>query len=146
MRCRTTADPISTLDSLRVRAKAIADGERPEAALPLLQAALLLDRDSAETLENIGFVDFRQNRPVEAASVFDRVIASGKGSHISYYYRALLAGPVPERTGGGGPISEVDYVRKALALNPGFAPAVQRLKELTGGKRYLALQPSAVRQ
>lgn len=138
---KATARRLSTLESLVDRAKALADGERPETALPLLQAALLLDRDRAEITETIGFVYFRQNRLVEAATVFDRLIAAGTGSYISYYYRTVLAEAVPERVGDGGRIPQVDYLRKALALNPGFGPAVQRLSELTRGKGYLALEP-----
>jgi hypothetical protein len=127
---QTAVSGVSMLDSLLDRAKALADGERPEAAIPQLQAALLLDPDNAETMETIGFVYFRENRPVEAASLFDRVIAGAKASHISYYYRVVLAGPVPKITGRDEPIPQVEYLRKALALNPGFAPAVQRLSEL----------------
>jgi hypothetical protein len=83
-------------------------------------------------MEALGFVHFRANRAREAAAVFDDVIDTGRGSHISYYYRAVLSAPIPDKTRGGGLIREADYLRKALALNPGFAPAVQRLRELMG--------------
>ena len=129
---QTAVDQVPAPRALLDRAQALADGERPETALPVLQEILVLDRNNTEVVETIGFVHFKGNRPVEAAGVFDGVIASGRASHISYYYRAVLAGPVPDRSDGGGRISEVEYLRKALALNPGFAPAVQRLRELTG--------------
>lgn len=127
-----TISEVSRLESVLRRAQALADGERPDAALPLLRRALGFNPGNIEAMETVGFVEFKGNRPAEAASVFDRVIAGGGASHISYYYRALLATPIPERTQGGGRIPELEYVRKALSLNPAFAPAVQRLRELTG--------------
>ena len=129
---RSDIREIPPMELLLNRALAMADGERPDAALPLLRAALTLNPDNVEAKEALGFVHFRANRAREAATVFDEVIETGRGSHISYYYRAVLSAPIPDKTRGGGPISEVDYLRRAQALNPGFAPAVQRLRELMG--------------
>jgi tetratricopeptide (TPR) repeat protein len=138
--CRGDVTAMPILESFLDRAKALADGERPDAAIPLLQSLLAINKDNADALEAIGFVHFKENRPSQAASVFDRLISSGTASFISYYYRAVLAGPIPIKT-GGGTVSEVEYLRKALALNPGFPPAVQRLNELGRGKEYLAVWP-----
>lgn len=129
---QTTVQQIPPFELLVKRAQALSDGERPDAALPLVRAARVLSPDSIEVMEVLGFVHFRANRAREAAAVFDDVIETGRGSHISYYYRAVLSAPIPDKTRGGGPIPEVDYLRKALVLNPGFAPAVQRLRELMG--------------
>lgn len=123
------------------RAQALADSDRAEAALPLLHEVLKHDSGNAEALEALGFVHFTGNRPVEAAATFDAVIAAGKGSHISFYYRAVLAGPVPGRSDGQGVIPQVEYLRRAVALNPGFAPATERLKELSGKGLTLAPPP-----
>lgn len=138
---RTVVRRVSHLETLLARAQALADGDRSDAAMPLLQEALQLDSGNVEALEIVGFVHFTGNRPAEAASVFDGLIAAGKGSYISFYYRAVLAVAVPERSDGGGPIPQVEYLRKAVGLNPGFAPAAQRLRELTGKKLTLALRP-----
>lgn len=123
---------LSPIDILLERSHALADGERPDAALPLLREASALDPASIDARETLGFVQFRGNRPAEAAAVFDATIASGRASFISYYYRSLLAEPIPAKTDGSGPIPQVEYLRRALALNPGFRPAVVRLRELTG--------------
>jgi hypothetical protein len=130
--CSITASPQSTsgLDALINRARALADGERPEAARPLLLEALRHAPDDAKALETLGFVHFVGNNPGEAAKVFDRLIAAGRGTHVAYYYRALLAGPVPALTDRSGMVSEVEYLEKALSLNPGFGPARDRLREI----------------
>lgn len=136
----TPSRVVPALESLLARAQAVADGERPDAAIPLLQEALRLDAGNTEALETLGFVHFTGNRPAEAAAVFDEVIAGGKASHVSYYYRAVLAVTVPGRHEGGEEISQVEYLRKALSLHPGFEPAVARLREITG-KLDLAVPP-----
>jgi tetratricopeptide (TPR) repeat protein len=128
----TAARLLSEVEAFTFRAQALADGERPEAALPLLLEALRLDPDNRGTLETLGFVHFAGNRPADAAEIFDRVIASGAASHLSYFYRAVLAGPIPQRSGGSAPIPAVEYLNHALRLNPEFAPARERLKEAQG--------------
>lgn len=117
------------LESLIARAQALADGERPEAAISLLHEALRLAPGNVDALEAMGFVHFSTNRAGAAAAIFDRLIAAGLATHISYYYRAMLAVVVPQKSNGEGPIPEVAYLRKALALSPDFPPAVARLKE-----------------
>lgn len=134
--------PLSEVDSLMIRARALADGERPDAALPLLEAALRAEAGSTEALETLGFVHFRANRHHDAAAAFDQVIASGKGSHISYYYRALLAGPIPALSDGSGRVPEADYLRRAVCLEPRFQPARDRLRELTGREYGCAGTPA----
>lgn len=124
----------SRLESLINRARALADGERPEAARPLLLEALRLDADDANAQETLGFVHFVGNNPRDAARTFDRLIAAGRGTHVAYYYRALLAGPVPARSDGSGTVSEVEYLAKALQLSPDFGPARERLREIVRKK------------
>lgn len=127
-----TVRRVPHLEALTFTAQALADGERPEAAVPLLARALRLDPGDAEALETLGFVHFQGNRPREAAAVFDQVIAAGNASHIGYYYRALLAGPVPQRSDGSGSVQPLEYLKTAVRLNPRFAPARERLREVSG--------------
>lgn len=137
---------LSQVESELRRAQAIADGDRAEAAVPLLQGILEAEPHRVDALEVLGFVHFTGNRPRESAALFDQVIAGGRASYISFYYRAVLAGPVPDRAGGAGPVPEVEYLRRAVVLNPGFAPAVERLKQLSGKGLALALHAGLVRE
>lgn len=137
---------MSQAESELRRAQAIADGDRSEAALPVLQGILQGDPENVDALEVLGFVHFTGNRPAASAAIFDRVIAGGKASYISFYYRAVLAGPVPDLAGGAGPVPQVEYLQKAVGLNPAFAPAAERLKQLSGKGLALALLPGLVRE
>jgi hypothetical protein len=123
------------LESLLQQARALADGVRPANALPLLLQANALEPDNAEVIEMTGVVNFLTNDPAAAAAAFDRAIATGKASHLSYYYRAVLAEAAPDRSDGAGPVPVADYLRRALGLAPGFAPARERLAELAAGTR-----------
>lgn len=116
-------------ESYTLRSSAIADGGRPEAALPLILSVLKREPDNATALEALGLVHFLESRSVEAASAFDRAIATGKASHVAYYYRAVLAAP-PRRPKGSQDIPVADYLNRALRLNPDFSPARERLLEL----------------
>ncbi len=121
---------LSPAESLAVRAGFLVDGERPAAALPLLTKALAADPNETSVLETLGSFHFQQNNPLEAAKWFDRAIASGSASHLGYFYRAILAGPVPDEVPGGQPVRAEEYLRHAIDLDPGFAPAYVRLADL----------------
>jgi hypothetical protein len=127
-RAEASAAPrvVPQTESLVLRARAIADGQRPAAALPLLTEALRLAPGNPAALETLGYVQFQQNQPDAAAGLFERAIASGSATFVAYYYRALLAGPVPNDV-AGRPVPAREYLQKAVTLNPGFAPARERL-------------------
>jgi tetratricopeptide (TPR) repeat protein len=120
---------LSAADALVARAGCLADGERPDAALPLLNEALTAEPDHAPALETLGYIRFQQNQAREAASWFDRAIATGSASHLAYFYRAILAGPVPQAPGGVS-IETQQYLRRSIELNADFAPAYERLSVL----------------
>jgi hypothetical protein len=123
---------LSEVAGLTFRARALADGDRPAAARPLADRMLLLDPDSEVALETQGVIAFVGNRPTDAAVILDQLISTHRGSYLVYYYRALLAEPIPNLTDGSGPVPTIEYLRRVLALAPGFSPARERLKELGG--------------
>jgi tetratricopeptide (TPR) repeat protein len=109
---------LSEAEALTVRARFLVDGERSQAALPLLNEAARLDPYETSTLETLGYLYFRQNKPLDAARWFEKAIASGPASYLAYYYRALLDAHRAE-----------DDLRRAIDLNPRFAPAYARLAD-----------------
>lgn len=116
-----TVRQIPEAKAATLRAGCIAEGDRPEAAVPLLERALAADPADLGALETMGYVRFQTNQPIEAAHWFDRAIATGKAGHLSYYYRAVLTTVVP------GEFSERDLLGLSIELSPSFAPAIDRL-------------------
>ncbi|MGE3402386.1 MAG: tetratricopeptide repeat protein [Vicinamibacterales bacterium] len=112
---------LSEAETLLAKARMLADGDRPDAALPMLRELLEQEPRNLDALETLAYVHFRGNRPGDAAAAFDRVIAGGAATFISYYYRAVLADAVPQRTNGAGPVPAAEYFAEAERLNPGFA-------------------------
>jgi tetratricopeptide (TPR) repeat protein len=123
---------LSEAESSLLKGQMLADGQRPNAALPLITEALKREPNKVSALEALAFVYFTGNRLVESAAIFDRTIAGGSATFASYYYRAILATPVPQRTDGPGRIPAAEYLAQAVRLNPAFAPARERLLELSG--------------
>ncbi len=121
---------LTPASSLATRAGCLADGERAAAALPLLARALADDPGEAAVLETLGYVHFQRNDPVESAMWFDRAIASGSGSHLAYFYRAILAALVPDEVTSGQPVAAEHYLRRTIDLSPRFAAAYSRLAGL----------------
>jgi tetratricopeptide (TPR) repeat protein len=119
--------------SLAVRAGCLAEGERPLAALPLLARAIAESSADASVLETLGYVHFQQNEPAEAARWFDRAIESGSAGHLAYFYRAILATPVPNRA-DGQPVLADQYLRMSIDLSKSFAPAYSRLAAVYAGE------------
>jgi tetratricopeptide (TPR) repeat protein len=126
-------------EALAVRARFLVDGKRSAAALPLLKEAVRLDSRESSALETFGYFHFQQNQPVEAARWFESAIASGSASYLAYYYRAILEATVPSQSPGDVPLTSAahrglaraeDYLRRAIDLNPAFAPAYTRLAGL----------------
>lgn len=106
-------------ESLAVRGSFLVAGERPSKALPLLSEALALNPTAPLTLETLGDFHFRQNNPDEARRWFERATATGAASHLAHFYLAILA-----------PSGAEDHLRRAIALDPTFAPAYARLADL----------------
>ena len=123
-----TVRTMSVAQSLAVRAGCLTEGQRPAAAEPLLSRAFNADPNDPSVLETLGYLNFLQNKPMDAAGWFDRVIASGRATYQTYFYRAILVGPVPTKETA----SAADYLKTAIELNPDFAPAYARLADIYG--------------
>ena len=111
--------PLALPRSLALRGLFLVHGERPAAAVPLLQSALAAEPAEPLALEGLATYYFLQNEPGEAKLWFKRAVDAAGASYRAHYYYGLL---MQENRA----ISE-HHLRKALELNPGFAPALQRI-------------------
>lgn len=126
---------LAPAEALARRGSLVVAGPRPEAALPLLEAALALDPGQPLALEGRGLYHFLQNEPEEARAWFGRAVAADGASYRAHYYYAVLMAAAPE--------TAVRHLRRALELRPGFAPACARLAALYA-KNSLDLPASCV--
>ncbi len=117
--CEGTVRTLPISESISLRSKALVDSPRPEAAETLLRAQLAQEPNDSSAMEVLGLVYFLGNRSIQATQAFDKVISSGRASHVAYYYRAILTTPLNS-----------DYLKRSLDLNPDFLPARERLREL----------------
>jgi len=95
-------------------------------ARPLLEQAAKLDPNSAAANEGLGMLHQRLNEQDEAATYFARAVELNSGSFLPYYFDALhkeRQGPSEE---GAAEVS----LKKAITLNPNFAPARANLAQL----------------
>jgi hypothetical protein len=115
---------LSEADSAAWRGAFLVHGERPDAAKPLLKKALEIDGSNPIALEGMGTACFRLNEPDQARQWFSRATALESVSYRSHYYYAVLLH-------SQAPAEARRHLEAALALRPGFQPAVERLKNLT---------------
>ena len=113
-------------ESLAVRGNFLVHGERPLAAEPLLVKALELDPNQSLAHESMGYLHFRQNEHAAAATWFRQAVALDSSSYLPHYYSAILT----RATGGADASARTErHLRRAVELNPMFAPAYARLAD-----------------
>jgi Flp pilus assembly protein TadD len=100
----------------RCRAQ-ILTGKDPETAAHNCESAQKRDSDSAESLENQGLLQFRQNDTDAALQDFNSAIRKSVRSPYAFYLRGII-----KRRTGNAPDGDGD-IRTALAFNPNI-PAI----------------------
>ena len=120
---RLAVRELSRAEALAARGTFLVYGQRPEAARPLLAEALDLDPDQPQAHESMGYLHYRQNERDEAEEWFSRAVALESGGYLSHFYSAVLT----RSTDADGPARIVAALRRAIELNPAFAPAYARL-------------------
>ncbi|MCG5075535.1 tetratricopeptide repeat protein [Paraburkholderia tagetis] len=101
-----------------------------------LRAAICLDPALAEAHNNLGNL-LRTTRPAEARAAFERAIALRPDfMHAHFNLGTLLASTRPETTDATEATETAETaLRRALELDPSFAPAWNRLGRLLSGQR-----------
>lgn len=116
---------LSPAASLAVRGDFLLHTKRPEEARALLQEALRLDPNLAQACESMGFLHFQKEERKEAARWFAQAVTLDSRSYLAHYYHAVLALQEPEEARS---LEEVEKgLRRAIELNPDFAPAYSHL-------------------
>jgi tetratricopeptide (TPR) repeat protein len=95
----------------------------------LLDDALHLDPQNALAHEGMGFLNFRQGNAEEAARWFGQAIALDSQNYLPYYFRAMLSSTGHFVDAAVAAQDESD-LRRAIVLNPSFAPAYSILAVL----------------
>lgn len=116
---------LSEPQSEALRADFLAYNGRTADAERLLDQALQADPKNVSAHETKGYLEFRQGHLEEAKNWYAKAVQLDSQSFLSHYYFATMSMSM------GGDSTSQDQVeqslRTAIRLNPGFAPAFDRL-------------------
>lgn len=117
---------LSEATAAAVRGNFLVSGTRPDAALPLLERALALAPGDSLALESMGFYHYRKQQYEPAREWFSKATSVDSESFLCHYYLAQLL-----ITGDGADDDHAkESLRRAIELNPKFAPAYADLGRL----------------
>lgn len=120
---------LSSAESLALRSEVLVHVDRLDEAKAMLEQALQLDSRSAPANEGMGLLFMRRQDREQAEKYFIAAAELDSKSFLAHYYAAHAA---YER---GDEALVESYLRKALAINPQFAPACRTLSEHLARKR-----------
>lgn len=126
---RYTVRELSAAESLAFRGAVLVHVSRLEDARSMLEEALRLDRGSAVANESMGILYIRLNDREKAEKYFAAAAALDTNNYLANYYAAHTAF---ERR---DPALVEGYLRKSLAINSKFVPAMRILSELLAAQR-----------
>jgi tetratricopeptide (TPR) repeat protein len=124
-----TVRTLSDAESLASRGEVLVHVNRLDDARKILEQALQLDRGSALANEGMGMLYTRLKDQEKAGKYFAAAAELNSKNYLANYYAAHAAF---ER---GDPDLVENYLRKALAINPNFVPALQILSEHLAAQR-----------
>jgi Tfp pilus assembly protein PilF len=114
-----------------VRADLLAYNQRTVDARALLDTVLRDDPDNTLAHETMGFLSLHAGDLASAQKWYEQAIKLDSQSYLAHYYCAAIA----MQSGSTGNDAAVeDNLRKAIKLNPSFAPAYDRLAVLYGAR------------
>ena len=103
--------------------------DRPNEARAALDEALRADPNSALVHEGLGLLAFRQQKFSVADAEFARAVELNSSSYIAYFFGARAQLGLANSDSGNG-TREIADLKKAIDLNPQFAPAYATLASL----------------
>lgn len=123
------ARPLPPAESAAVRGDFFVLRGQMQGGKALLGDALRLDPKNALAHEGMGFLNYRQGNTEEAARWFGEAIELDSQNYLPYYFRAMLSS-VGHLVDPGVAVQDESDLRRAIALNPSFAPAYSILAVL----------------
>lgn len=98
-----------------------------------LDRALAEDPNRAAVYESLGFLHFRLGDKAQAARFFEKAVELDSQSHLANYYFAML---LSEGSSDENVLGRVEgALRRAIELNPNFAPAYSTLASFVMRRR-----------
>ena len=119
---------LSTAETLVARARVLSHGGHTQLARLLLAEALAANPSSPLAYEALGLLEWYQHRNAEAAQAFAEAIRLGSTSYIPYYLSALN---LRSESTKAAVDRQAKKLRRAVELNPRFAPAYASLAIIT---------------
>jgi tetratricopeptide (TPR) repeat protein len=111
-------------ESLALRGDFLMHNQRTKEALPMLEQSLRLDPNLGIAHESLGFYYFRQGDRAQAAEHFRAAAQFESANFLAHYYFATLSSA--QLDPANAELVE-SHLRKAIELNPAFAPAYSAL-------------------
>jgi Tfp pilus assembly protein PilF len=119
--------PLTHPQADAIRADFLARSGRSDDARSLVEAVLKADPNNAQAHETMGFIELRAGHHEEAKKWYAQAIALDPKSYVAQYYFGWLS----LMSGTTGEDAE-SSLRKAIELDPRFAPAYDSLAVLYG--------------
>lgn len=130
------AQPLTGTQSDAVRADFLAYDGRDADARTLLDHVLTDDPKNASAHETMGFLEYRGGKLEAAGKDYELATQSDSQNYLAYYYAGAIA--MNHALAAGEEAQVEANLRKAIKLNPSFAPTYDRLAALLGmGRRNL---------
>jgi Tfp pilus assembly protein PilF len=117
-----------------VRADFLAYDQREKDARILLERVLHDDPSNASAHETMGYIEFRHGNLEEARKWYEQAVKLDSQSFLAYYYFAAITMNSGQLNSENKSQIE-DSLRKAIKLNPSFAPSYDQLAVLYAMRR-----------
>lgn len=127
-----TAQPLTPPQAEALRADFLACNQRTKDARALLDHVLQVDPNNTTAHETMGYLEFREGHLEEAKKWYAQAVQLDSQSYLANYYYAAMS--MQESLSGDEEKRVEDSLRRAIKLNPSFAPSFDRLAVFLGSR------------
>jgi Tfp pilus assembly protein PilF len=124
--------PLTSTQADDLRADFLAYNQRTKDARSLLDHVLQQDPNNVSAHETMGFVEFREGHIEEAKKWYAKAVQLDSQSYLAHYYYAAMS--MQEVIPAGDEPQVENSLRRAIKLNPLFAPSFDRLAVFLGSR------------